>query len=110
MSPEKLEAIKKVISFGIELKKAIKNAMSDGKFEPADLFFFKDVMFGAPVVYTLLPLVHSGIKDASQNDLNELQLFFSKEFDLENDKVEEIIEESLKVVISLFGLAQKIKG
>lgn len=110
MDQVKMEAIKKSLKFVFGLQKAIDNSLVDGKFEVSDLLFFKDTLFGAPAIYPLLPLVKDGLKDASENDIIELKAFFNKEFDLKNDKVEVIIEESLSVVISIFGLVNKIKA
>lgn len=110
MEAEKKEAIKKCLKFVFGLQKAIENSLQDGKFEVSDLVFFKDTLFGAPAVYPLLPLVKDGLKGATKEDVAELQAFFVQEFDLKNDKIEAIIEESLKVVVAIFGLVNKVKA
>lgn len=110
MDLARLEAIKVAMKFLFSFQKAIENSLSDGKFEVSDLMFFKDTLFGAPAVYKLLPFIQEGVKSLDKKSIEELHAYFVKEFDLKNDKVEEIIEEGLKVVISIFGLIAKAKG
>jgi len=109
MEVKKLEAIKQTLRFVFSLQKALENALQDGKFEVSDIIYFKDPLFLAPDTFKLLPELKGGLKDASPEQIEELRLFFVQEFDLKNDKLEDLIEESIKVAISIFALIKKSK-
>lgn len=109
MDQKKLEAIKQVLRFVFSLQKALENALADGKFEVSDIIYFKDPLFLASDTLKSLPDLKGGLKGSTPEQIEELRLFFVQEFDLKNDKVEEIIEDAIKIAISIFGLIKKSK-
>lgn len=110
MDQVKKEALKSLLKFGIGLGSAIENALKDGKFEPSDIIHFKDVLFSSPMVFSSINILNGGLGSIGDEDKKELEDFFVKEFDLSNDKLEIIIEESVKLVSLIYSISRKIKA
>ena len=105
-----MEAIKILLNFVLKLQKGISISLEDGKFDISDINNFKDAFLQVPYVSVALPYIKGSFKDITMEELSELKLHFAKEFDLKDDKIENIIEESLSIGLALFSLVVKIKS
>lgn len=106
----KLEAIKVLLKFVFELQKGVSVSLEDGMFEISDVINFKNAFLQVPYVSVALPFLKGGFKDITVAELEIIKEYVVKEFDLKNDKTEEIIEESIGVAISIFSLVEKFSS
>lgn len=110
MADEKLgvENLKKAVKFSIELGQQFEKSGKDG-WSWTDSFDFVDEAMALPGIAKAGSSIAAELKDLSNEERDELNAYVAEEFDLENDKVEGIVEDSLNIAFSIVSLVQKFR-
>jgi hypothetical protein len=106
---DKMEELKKVVKFGIELGEAIEASLEDGKLGLEDFAILIKPLMGAPAALAGAKAAVEQIKNLDSAKVAELHQFIEVELDLKNDKVEAVIEKSVKAVEMIFDLVELFK-
>lgn len=102
-----IKELKELLAFGFKLQKAIAS-LGDGKINViVDAPKFLPALLSAPKAFGGIGLVLAEIKDLDEAEREELLAFVRDEFDLSDDRLEELIEDTLEELLSLFKLAQR---
>jgi hypothetical protein len=102
-----IKELKELLTFGFKLQKAIA-AVGDGKINViVDAPKFLPALLAAPKAFGGIGIVLAEIKDLDEAERLELLAFVREEFDLSDDRLEELIEDTLGELLSLFKLAQR---
>lgn len=101
---------KEVVKFGIELGEAFDKGLSDGKFSIEDLSYFFSTFMSAGAAFEGISKVPAEIKDLSSEEMEDLKAFVELEFDIENDKLEELIEKALGVALKIYEIIALFKS
>ena len=105
-----IDNLKKLVSFACGFTKEIASAMADGKFKMTEVFGFFDEIMEIPGVVKSFPLIGQEIKDLTIDERKELELYIQDKFDLSNDAVEAVIENSLAFAFSAIALVEQWKS
>lgn len=109
MSEEKgIKELKELIIFFAVLGSAVDKSTKDG-FSVEDIGAFLPAFMAAPDAFSGFKDIPAEAKDLSSDELDELTKCLAEKLDLENDKLEGIIEESLGMVVKIVALASKFK-
>lgn len=92
-----IENIKKFIAFGFGLGTSVDDAMQDGKITFKDYVLFIDDVMKVPGVIGGAKHLKNELGDFSPDERLALTTWVKNEFDIKNDKVEEVIEKSIDV-------------
>ena len=104
-----IEILKKAVKTGLNLGHQIVTAGEDG-FQWTDAFgFIDDVQAVAGVVKDGKEIV-AELKDLTDEERTELYDYIQNEFDIPDDKIEGVIEDSLAISFSIVSLIGKIKA
>lgn len=92
-----------VLSFGFDLSEAIQVAKAnDGKVDWKDAGSFIGLVVGSlPKAISGIQNVPSELSELSDEERFEIVTYFSDRFDLKQDKLEELIEKTLKLMLEL---------
>lgn len=96
---------KDLLNFGFKLIKGIQGAQEDGKFDWRDYDNFLPSVLAAPKAFGGINLVGLELADLDESEKAELMDFARQEFDLPNDKLEILIEDTLEFVLNGYKLA-----
>lgn len=105
-----IKETKEIVKFGIDMGEAFDKAFSDGKFGVEDLSHFFTAFLSASDAFEGIGLVPNEIKDMSPEELLELKAYIVEEFDIANDKLEEVIEKSLSIALAIYEMIMLFKG
>ena len=105
-----MEDLKKVLKFGIELGESLEMALDDGKLGVEDFATLIKPLMGAPSAMSSIKAAVEEIKHLDAVKMDELQKYVEQELDLKNDKIEAVIEKSVKAVEMLFELVELFKA
>jgi len=96
-----IEELKDVLAFGID----VGEALSDG-------IGIEDIsaLFGLPEAIAGISNVPAEIADLDEAERKELKEYVSTEFDIPDDKLEAVIEQSISVVVDLYNLYTLFKA
>jgi len=100
-----IKETKEIVKFGIDMGEAFDKALAnDGKIGLDDAVLFFGAMMGAKAGFDGISKVPAELKDMDAAEAEELRLFVVEELDIINDKVEEVIERALGVVLNIYKL------
>ena len=105
-----IKELKEAVEFVGEFVTAIDKAKADGKVDVNDLGSFLPAMMIAPQAFMGLDEAKLEAKDLSEVELVELKESFAAKFDLIDDQAELLFEEAMSVVLSVYGMVQKVKA
>jgi len=97
-----IKETKEFLGFVLGLANATGKALEDGQVTLADIRFLIGVFADAGPAFDGLSAIPSEWKDLDKSEQEEIKQFVIKEFDIPQDKIEEIIERALVVGISLY--------
>ncbi len=97
-----------LLDFLIALGHAVDRSLADGKMSAEDMLHLIPVMTSAGPALGGLMNVPKEIADMSAEESEMVYKHIEQKFDIANDKVEEIVETSLAVAVSIYGLVKKI--
>jgi len=90
-----IENVKKFIAFGVGLGMSFEDALKDGKITLKDYVLFVDDVMKIPGIVGGAKHLKEELTDFTPEERAELIVWFKDEFDIENDKVEEVIEKAI---------------
>jgi hypothetical protein len=103
-----IKEIKELLAFGFKLQKAIMGSLDDGKINVVtDAPKFLSALLAAPKAFGGMNLILAEIKDLSEAEREELLTFVQEEFELADQNLEYLIEDTLDQLIGIFKLAQR---
>ena len=97
---ERVKNFKEAIKFVIDLGEAVEIAMADKKFDMSELTLLIGPLMELGPAFEGLDKIDGNF---SAEELNEIKTYIDKELDLANDKVEEVIEETVGVIANVFS-------
>lgn len=105
-----IEKLKEAALFTISFTEALDKRLEDGK-----MSFLETITLGAklkdlPSIIRNGPEISQEYMDLDSSEKEELVEFIKEELELSNDRVEDLIENSLSVLASLSGLANQVSS
>lgn len=105
----KIKEIKELIIFIALLingsDKATKNGLGID-----DITSFMPALLAAPQAFTGLAEMGLELKDLNVEGIKELEVLFGHQLDLEDDKLEGLVEKSIGLLVQIIALVKEIKG
>ncbi len=105
-----MQELKEALKFSISLGMAIEKATADKKINIMDLPYFFAPMMAAQDAFAGFDKIKEEIKLLDNDKVNELKIYIAEELDLESDKMEQIIEKGLNLMVDSFELMKLIKA
>lgn len=103
------ENLEKAILLGVDLGEQVAQAAEDG-FSWTDTFGFLPHLIKIPGIISKGDEIIAEFKDLDDQEREAILAKVKEQFDLPNDKVEEIAERALALFLNLAALGQLIKG
>lgn len=103
-----IENLKKLVGFACGLTKQISTSLKDG-WQWTDALAFIDEVSAIPGAIKSLPAVKQEIADLSEDEKTELHAYIKEEFDIPDDKVELLIEDSITWTMATINLVNRWK-
>lgn len=100
--------IKDILKFCFELAKAIEGTVEDKKITLQDLARFIPVLLSAGEAFNDLPLLVKQFSDLDGEELKEIKEYAGQEFDLKDDKIEDIVHQCLDVSLEVYYLIKSL--
>jgi predicted lactoylglutathione lyase len=107
-----IQNLKVVVSFFIAIALQIDKVKSDDKITKGEilkLIFFVLMNKGISAFSSFLE-AGKEVLDLTNEEKDELSLFFSKEFDLSNEETEALIESTFSILLSIFTFILKVRS
>jgi len=98
-----VKELKELLKFVIEFGESIDLAMADKKFEVSELGLLIAPLMQVGPAFEGFDKLGAEIKDLEESEMIELAAFVREEFDLQNDKIEEVIEVALDLGVRIYG-------
>lgn len=100
--------LKRSIVFSLDLAEQIVTASKNG-IKWTDAFGFIDEIMEIPVLIKTSKEIYAELQDLTVEERGQLNAEIAEEFDLDNDKVEEIVQYSIDVAFGVVQLVNAIK-
>ncbi len=100
---------KDVVLLGISLGNALGKSLEDGEFNWTDAIGFIPALTKVPAAISGISQVKNEIMDMDPQEKQELKSMVIDEFDIPQEKTEEIIEASIAAVLELVKIMQITK-
>ena len=104
-----IKELKEIVKFAIEMGEAVDKALVDKKFDVSELGLLIAPLMQIGPAFEGLDKVGGEIKDLSEAEMAELVAYVKDELDLENDKIETIVEKSIEVGSCIYSLVKLFK-
>jgi hypothetical protein len=104
-----IENLKKAVKFAIDLGEQFATSLADG-FQWTDSFSFVDELIQVPGLLKSGKDVVAELKDLDATERQELYDYIKEEFDIADDKVEDVVEQALATAVSVLLLVDKVKA
>lgn len=105
-----IENLKKMVKFACDFTKQISEALKDGKFQWTDALGFIDEAAQLPGVAKSFPAIKQELAELDSTERAELYDYIVSEFDIPNDAVEVLVENSLSFAVSAVALFEQWKA
>lgn len=99
-----MKELKELLAFIIGLGNAVGASLEDGKFELSELGLLMLPLTKAPAAFSDMKLIPAELASLTDAQKAELLEYVKTEFDIPEDKVEELIENVLKAGLALYGV------
>ena len=96
-----IKETKEALGFIISLGEGVALSMEDG-ISLDDVAHFMEALTRAPAAFADIAMVPKELADLSGEEAQELKDFVAADFDIPNDKLEEVIEHALKLLADLY--------
>lgn len=112
MDNEKLgiDETKHLINFIISLGIAVERALADGKIRFDDMAHFMGAFMSAGEAFKDIKKMPAELKDLDNEELEHLQNYVRERFDLENDRIEALVESAIGLGIQIYQLVMEIRN
>lgn len=104
-----IESIKFVVSWGLSFVTDMSKALDDGKFKWHEALRFVDDFRKMPKLVENIHNIKDELNDLSSDERAELIFYVQQEFDIDNDKVEQAIEDGIEIALNIWGKIEKYK-
>jgi len=104
-----IKETKEVVTCITALGNAIGKALEDGDLSIGDIGYLIDPMIKAPAAFENIAQVPLEIANLDPEEANELKEQIAGEFDIPQDKVEEIVEDASDIAVRLFAFVMKLR-
>ena len=104
-----IENLKKAIKFACDFTAQCATALADGKFAWTESFGFVDELTQVPGLVKSFPELKQEVADLTETERVELYNYLKDNFDIPNDALETLIENSLAFTIAAVGLFEQWK-
>jgi len=104
-----IKELKELLKFVIEFGEAIELALADKKFEISELALLMGPLMQVGPAFEGLDLLGGEIKDLSEAEAAELKAYVAEELDLQNDKIEEVVEKALGLGVMIYNFIKLFK-
>lgn len=105
-----IQESKELIAFTLKLGNGLGASLEDGKLSFTDAPKFMDAMMAAPAAFQGISEVPAEMKDLDEAEKAELIAYAKTEFDIPQDKVEELVEEGLSLAIAIYNFVEKVRA
>ena len=105
-----IQETKEVVGFIVELGNGIGKAREDGDWSASDLVYFMDALLAVPAAFQGIDKVPMEVKDLDEAEMKELSDYVVEEFDIPQDKIEEVIEDAIHIAWKVWELVKKIRN
>lgn len=102
-----MKELKEVLKLGIEIQKAMSDSLEDGKINLFDITEFIPVIMAAGKAIDGIGNVRNELKNLTLEQKAELKDYVKTEFDLPNDQLEILIEDTINVMLELYELTNR---
>ena len=99
----------KVVLWLAELANELKNSLEDGKMKWGEILALSDNLFELKSVVPALSKMYGELKDASNEDQQLVLQEVSAKLDVDNDKAEEIVINSINLGMSLIKMIETVR-
>ena len=96
-----IEETKEMVGFVISLGEGVAKAVEDG-FSLDDIVYFLEALTRAPAAFENMAAIPSELKDLSGEEAQALKDYIAEDFDIPNDKLEDVIERALQLAADLY--------
>lgn len=103
------ENLKKLIKFGCDLTSQIASSLEDG-WSWHDAFGFVDEVAAIPGVVKSFPAIKKELSELSPEERQDIYDYVKAEFDIPNDRLEVVVENSLALAISAVALVEQFNA
>ncbi len=104
---EKHKDLKELLSFGLSLIQAGESALADGKFDLSDVIKFWEPLQKFNDALDGAANIPKSLSSLSTAEAKSIYGWASKEFDLKNDNIENIVEKGLNIALLIIsGIAE----
>ena len=104
-----MKETKELLKFVIGLGMAIDKSLADKKFSFDDVTYFMVPLMQAGPAFANIKMLPAELKDMDAAEAAELKQFIEDEFDIENDKIEKIIEAAIGVGLKVYEIMLSFK-
>ncbi len=102
-----IQETKELLEFGFNLQEAITKSLSDGKINLLDVPKFLGVIKTAGSAFSGINKIKAELADIAVSEKQELIEFARERFDLPNNQLEILIEDTLEEVLNIYKLATR---
>ncbi len=102
-----MKETKELLKLGIELQKALTDSLEDGKVNLLDLGEFIPVIAAAGKAIDGIGKVKAELSSMTPDQKAELKAYVSSEFDLSDDQLELLIEDTLNTLLEIYELTKR---
>ena len=99
-----IKETKELLDFGFKLQKAVSAALENGKVGVADFPEFFPALMASAKAFSGAEKVPSELADLSEEEIGELVAFAEERFDLPNDGLEMLVEETIEMALKVIAL------
>ena len=100
-----IQETKELLEFGFKLQQGIVNSLEDGKMTGMDLPSFFPAIMSSTKGIGGIQKVGAELMDLTEEEKQELLTFVREKFDLPDDQLEELIEDTLHELLDIYRLA-----
>lgn len=104
-----IDNLKKLIKFALDFTEQIATSTKDG-WQWTDSFSFIDEVAQIPGVIKSWDAIRKELGELSDDERKELNDWVAEDFDIEDDRVEAMIEHALQLAINAIALVDEFKS
>ena len=105
-----IKETKDMLKFVLGLGMALDKSLADKKFSVDDIGNFVSAFLSAGEAFEGVKEIGAELKDLDAAELEEINEFVKKELELENEKVEAIVESGLGLGVQIYQLVLEIRN
>lgn len=100
---EKMKDTKELVYFVCELASALEQSLEDNSIGFGDLSYFFGALSSFGAAFEDCAEVLNELKQMTEDDKKDLYAYATENFDIQDDKIEALVEAALKIALDLIG-------